>query len=83
METTKLKIKVEYDIENKTADEVQEIDGEIMKRIKSIGGKWWAQGSDFKIRDICFDLIISNINKKSPLGKIYRKWCEKSKLFYD
>ena len=83
METTKLKIKVEYDIKNKTADEVLEIDAEIMKRIKSIGGKWWAQGSDSKTRDIGFDLTISNINKKSPLGRIYRKWCEKTSLFYD
>ena len=58
---TKTRIKVEYDIENKTVDEVLEIDAEIMKRIKSICGKWWAQGCDMKgNRDICFDLIISN-----------------------
>ena len=80
---TKTRIKVEYDIENKTADEILEIDAKIMAKIKSIGGKWWAQGSDFKTRDICFDLVISNINKKSPLGKIYRKWCEKSNQFFD
>ena len=39
MKITKVKIKVEYDIKSKTADELLEIDTKITEKIKSIGGK--------------------------------------------
>ena len=47
-----MKIKVEYEGFNK------DLDIEICELIKSIGGKWYAQGFDHTsgMRDICFDL---------------------------
>ena len=51
----KVKIKVTYKGSIDT-----NVDVEIIKKIESIGGKWYAQGKGIEsdIRDICFDLEI-------------------------
>ncbi len=57
MET--VRIKVEYNTGNKSVNEIMDLDKKITEKIKSNGGKWYAQGCDNKgNRDICFDLII-------------------------
>lgn len=54
----KARIEVTYNISE--VKDIRAIDNFIRKLIKSIGGKWYAQGAnlDNGMRDICFDLKI-------------------------
>lgn len=56
----KARIKVTYNLTDETRKEVRKIDKKIKEKIESIGGEWYAQGTDLttNIRDICFDLEI-------------------------
>ena len=53
-----MKIKVEYNVAEKSTTEILDLDMKVTEKIESIGGKFYAQGCDIKgNRDICFDLI--------------------------
>ena len=62
----KIRIEVTYKAEiiNK------EVDDKITKAMKKIGAKWYAQGYDLqkKVRDICFDLNIKEVEDARENG---------------
>jgi len=55
----KTKIKVTYTLPEGQVN--TDVDKDIIDKIKSIGGEWYAQGADMigNTRDICFDLDLT------------------------
>lgn len=74
MKSTKVHIKATYKIPNKIDTT---LDGIIDEKIRSIGGDWYAQGLNkgTGIRDICFDLELSDISetKTNEAAKVERE----------
>lgn len=56
----KAKIKVTFQLEDQKYIPPTDIDKQIIKKMKSIGAEWYAQGFDHETleRDICFDLEV-------------------------